>query len=272
MLSEKNFYEALLQSWERCMNLGLCKNIEKPLTKLTKNDLSKKLEKNHNMVCKFENFMDNHFNAIKNVKGDYFLLLFDGDGYILKVKHGLSMSKRSYGSFILPGISFDETSVGTNAVTFVKKFKRPIYMLPKFHYCNKLKKWHEYCIPLRLNEFDKGYVSVVSIQYPVTKALEGFVDLLEVNMRDEPSNLGDFSTNTRHGDRLTQRQYVILKMIAEGLSDENISNELKISLSTVKYHNKCIFKILNATSRVDAVIKGLLLGEISINDLYNVNV
>jgi len=270
MSYEKHFYEALFQSWERCMSMGLSKDIEKPLARLAKEDLVKRLEKNSDLICRFREFMDKHFDAIRKVKGNYYILLFDKNGCLLSMRQGPGRSRRKYSGFISPGVSFDESSIGTNAVVFAKLFKRPIYMVPGFHYCCRLKKWHEYCIPLRAKGVEKGFVSVVSIQYPVTKALEGFVDLLEVNMCDEHLNLNDMSINKRNSTRLTERQYIVLKMIAEGLSDENISHELKISLSTVKYHNQCIFKLLNATSRVDAVIKALVLDEINIGDLYNV--
>ncbi|SCY70123.1 response regulator transcription factor [Alkaliphilus peptidifermentans] len=271
MVYEQYFYEAMFQSWEKCINIGISKEIEKPLIKLTKNDLAVRQEKNNNLILKFNDFLDKHIDAIKNVNnGGYYFILFDEDGYILDTIKSQGKGKRMSNSFISPGISFDESSIGTNALVFAKKFKSAICMLPSFHYCNKLKDWYEYCVPIKINELEKGYISVVSEKYPVTKAVVGFVDLLQTNMLDEYFNVSDISIDAKQNKHLTERQYVVLKLIAEGLSDESISHELKISLSTVKYHNQSIFKHLNATSRVEAVIKALILKEISIADLYNI--
>lgn len=52
---------------------------------------------------------------------------------------------------------------------------------------------------------------------------------------------------------LSKRELEILEMMARGKSNQEIADELYISLSTVKTHNASIFSKLNAARRTQAV-------------------
>ncbi|WP_164503431.1 helix-turn-helix domain-containing protein [Pleionea sediminis] len=54
---------------------------------------------------------------------------------------------------------------------------------------------------------------------------------------------------------LTKREFDVIKLIEEGLSNEAIANSLNISKGTVKIHCNNIFKKLNVKNRVAAVIE-----------------
>lgn len=263
MAYEIQLYQILIQSWEYCMCCGLSQDIKNPRLQLTQEELSKKLKANNNLIVKFNNFMDKHLVTLKKVESNYNVLLFDKEGYVLNTIHSQDKIDKKYRNFITPGVLYSEDSIGTNAISLIKLFRRPIFMLPQFHYCNKLKKWHEYCVPLHTNEVIQGYILVVSC-YPILKVMEGFVDLIKFNLCERSISETEDNYSTK---RLTGKQYIVLKMIAEGLSDEHISRELKISLSTVKYHSQNIYKILRVTGRVEAVTKALALNEINISDV-----
>jgi DNA-binding CsgD family transcriptional regulator len=57
----------------------------------------------------------------------------------------------------------------------------------------------------------------------------------------------------RHADILTPREWEVLNLIAEGLTNEQIGERLGISLSAVKYHVGEVLSKLNASGRQDAV-------------------
>lgn len=57
------------------------------------------------------------------------------------------------------------------------------------------------------------------------------------------------------GTELTEREREILKCIADGKSNKEISDCLFISMETVKSHIKNIYKKLNVKNRVEAVMK-----------------
>jgi LuxR family transcriptional regulator, maltose regulon positive regulatory protein len=59
---------------------------------------------------------------------------------------------------------------------------------------------------------------------------------------------------------LSQRELIILQLIAQGLSNREISERLFLALSTVKGHNRKIFDKLQVQSRTEAVARARELG------------
>ena len=57
----------------------------------------------------------------------------------------------------------------------------------------------------------------------------------------------------RSTDALTPRELEVLRLLARGLTNQAIANELVVREGTVKYHVKNILRKLGATSRADAV-------------------
>ena len=58
-------------------------------------------------------------------------------------------------------------------------------------------------------------------------------------------------------DSLTNRELDVLRLIAEGLSDREIAEELTLALETVKWYNKQIYSKLGVRNRTEAAAKSL---------------
>jgi ATP/maltotriose-dependent transcriptional regulator MalT len=54
---------------------------------------------------------------------------------------------------------------------------------------------------------------------------------------------------------LSVRELDILKHLSAGLSDQEIANELVLSLNTVKWYNRKIYAKLSVNNRTQAVIR-----------------
>jgi len=65
-------------------------------------------------------------------------------------------------------------------------------------------------------------------------------------------------------EELTQREQEVLTMLAEGLSNKEISYRLSISTHTVKFHISSILGKLGASSRTEAVSIGMRSGRVAI--------
>ncbi len=93
--------------------------------------------------------------------------------------------------------------------------------------------------------------------------LLGYVDKLLVAF-SQPAKAISRSTNTSQGSEiiepLTDREIEILRLIAEGRSNTEISRRLFLALSTVKGHNLRIFNKLQAQNRTEAVARARELG------------
>jgi DNA-binding NarL/FixJ family response regulator len=63
---------------------------------------------------------------------------------------------------------------------------------------------------------------------------------------------------------LTPREIEILTAIGDGLSNKAVARMLGISAHTVKFHLEAIFDKLDATTRAEAVAKGLRRGLIEV--------
>jgi LuxR family maltose regulon positive regulatory protein len=61
-------------------------------------------------------------------------------------------------------------------------------------------------------------------------------------------------------DPLSERELEVLRLVAQGLSNDQISKRLFLSVSTVKGHNLRIFNKLQAKSRTEAVARARDLG------------
>jgi DNA-binding NarL/FixJ family response regulator len=63
---------------------------------------------------------------------------------------------------------------------------------------------------------------------------------------------------------LTPREAEILALVGQGLSNKSVARQLGISFHTVKFHLEALFAKLDATSRAEAVAKGLRGGAIEL--------
>jgi pimeloyl-ACP methyl ester carboxylesterase/DNA-binding CsgD family transcriptional regulator len=66
---------------------------------------------------------------------------------------------------------------------------------------------------------------------------------------------------------MNKREREILERLATGLSDQQIADELFLSLHTVKWYNRQIFNKLGVSSRTQAITKARALGLVGANDL-----
>ena len=67
---------------------------------------------------------------------------------------------------------------------------------------------------------------------------------------------------------MNKREREILERLATGLSDQQIADELILSLHTVKWYNRQIFTKLGVSSRTQAITKARALGLFSANDAF----
>lgn len=65
-------------------------------------------------------------------------------------------------------------------------------------------------------------------------------------------------------ESLTPREFEVLRLLAEGLHNREIATALGVTEHTVKFHLGAIFGKLGASTRTEAVQKGLRLGVIEI--------
>ena len=71
----------------------------------------------------------------------------------------------------------------------------------------------------------------------------------------------------RLSEILSEREMEVLKLATRGLSNQDIADELCLSLRTVQAHLGHIFNKLQVSSRTEAVVRALKEGWITLNDI-----
>jgi DNA-binding NarL/FixJ family response regulator len=76
--------------------------------------------------------------------------------------------------------------------------------------------------------------------------------------------LAELSRKNPGAETLSERKVEVLRLMAKGVSNSNIADELSITQSTVKTHITSIFQKLNVTTRTEAVTTALKRGIIQL--------
>jgi DNA-binding NarL/FixJ family response regulator len=103
---------------------------------------------------------------------------------------------------------------------------------------------------------DQCQAGLKAIQADLQVTHPEFIHNRSTQASDAPSSL--------FKEELTDREQQVLGMMAEGLSNKEISARLAISAHTVKFHISSILGKLDATSRTEAVSIGVRTGRVVI--------
>ena len=68
-------------------------------------------------------------------------------------------------------------------------------------------------------------------------------------------------------NRLTEREFNVISLVVDGLTNSQIAEKLHISVHTVKAHLEAIYDKFGVSNRVQAAIKAIILGLVDINAL-----
>jgi LuxR family maltose regulon positive regulatory protein len=80
------------------------------------------------------------------------------------------------------------------------------------------------------------------------------------NAEPQGENKSDLPSTQPLIEPLSQRELEVLRLIALGLSNRQISERLFLALSTVKGHNRILFDKLQVQSRTEAIVRARELG------------
>lgn len=165
-------------------------------------------------------------------------------------------------------MSFAEEHCGTNAIALASKLKVAIHTIPQQHYCEFLRSSYFYSIPLWNNKNLLGFLAIVCLEEKMQNELFVITDLLGYRIENE--FMGSYSTviaSKRSQVKLSDKQLNILRLLATGKPDKAIASYAGLKICTIKYHKKNIFKRLDVSCSIEAVIKALKLNIISIEQI-----
>ena len=108
--------------------------------------------------------------------------------------------------------------------------------------------------------------SALQLQAAVQAVAQELIILPKVEMQRLYDNrvLTEVRNNEQLDETLTAREHEVLELVGQGLSNKLIARQLQISEHTVKFHVSSISNKLGASSRTDAVRRGLRHGLITL--------
>lgn len=108
--------------------------------------------------------------------------------------------------------------------------------------------------------------SALQLQASIQAVAQELVILPKVHMQRLYDNrvLTEVRNNEQFDETLTAREHEVLDLVGQGLSNKLIARQLQISEHTVKFHVSSISSKLGASSRTDAVRRGLRHGLITL--------
>ncbi|MBV9230631.1 MAG: response regulator transcription factor [Chloroflexi bacterium] len=111
-----------------------------------------------------------------------------------------------------------------------------------------------------------SHASAAQLQAAVVAAAQGLVTLpvLSAQLLDSKQSIAEAITLDASSESLTPREREVLELVGQGLPNKLIARRLSISEHTVKFHVSSISAKLGASSRTDAVGRGLRRGLITL--------
>ena len=111
-----------------------------------------------------------------------------------------------------------------------------------------------------INDLVRAIHQVMAGESPLDPAIARKVVIRATHLGEPGSKEGDLGND----DMLTPRELEILRLLVQGLSNRGISDTLFISDRTVQAHLTNIFAKMHVTSRLEAVLKGIRRGWLTV--------
>jgi transcriptional regulator of acetoin/glycerol metabolism len=258
--------DEILASWTRCIKAGMVNSIAPSSTCVNEEVMKTALQESKMLISLFEN-LGKEFDDLA-IHNKLAFLLTNSDGLLLKKRSFSDLNKKVNKMEIKAGMSFAEESCGTNAISLSRRLKKPVYTLPIYHYCDFLKSFYLYATPLSVNGVVIGYLAVCRLDKPIKMELMAIMELTAYKIMHEfRAKEKSPALPADRESELNAKQLEILKFLAMGLPDKTIAQKKGITLNTVKYHKKNIFKKLGVECSVQAIIKCLKLNLLSIGEI-----
>ncbi|WP_077211921.1 sigma-54-dependent Fis family transcriptional regulator [Bacillus dakarensis] len=134
-----NLRREILESWNKCKQIGISFDTEKVTSHISKDALNKKRQRNHDLINAASQVMRDF---IKDLNGEgYLLVLADAEGYLIEMLGDNPSMKVAEQSGIKEGARWLEEDVGTTGLSLALKSKTAIATSGKEHYCSVFRDW-----------------------------------------------------------------------------------------------------------------------------------
>ncbi|WP_027338815.1 LuxR C-terminal-related transcriptional regulator [Halonatronum saccharophilum] len=251
--------ELLKESWYRCYERGLPKDIDKIQSYINEKELENKLEENWQLIRVFKE-------EVKKLERKYSLkdnifLLTDSKGGLIAGYDSTNKER----IIRLKGAVFIEESCGTNAISLAMKLQKEVFLAGEEHYCNFFKEWTCIAIPIEINKKVAAYLDMSLLGRNLSEKDKLLFNLVHKNILlgiSKQSKIKEIEKIQKGKEYLTQAEKEVAVLSAKGYKIKEISNKLNFSEPAVKYYRKKLCKKLKAKNIIHAIAIGIKNGYI----------
>ena len=101
-----------------------------------------------------------------------------------------------------------------------------------------------------------GYLLKSADSETIVKRLREFVDEGTTMSMGVARKVIDYFHTQQPAEPLTSREQEVLAHLLQGETNDQISSKLNVDISTIKFHNKNIFRKMHVSSRIQLMMKG----------------
>lgn len=129
----------IMESLSRCNKFGI--NEEQLYSKkiLDGVELQERFAQNRDLILTASPYMEKLINFVKG--SNFFALLTDGKGCILNAIGDEGILSEAFSMRMIPGAFMNEKSIGTNAMSMVLNYKKPVQVSGEEHFIKAYHKW-----------------------------------------------------------------------------------------------------------------------------------
>ncbi|WP_432409014.1 LuxR C-terminal-related transcriptional regulator [Wukongibacter sp. M2B1] len=259
-----DFKGNILSSWSKYSS----KNMKRNISSTCKQNEPEIFETIREKYKKHITIVRKYGEKFSRITGKNFVILFiTPSGTVIDIIYSDDKRGKGHKRFKL-GMSFDEKKIGKNAVVLSRDSNQPVKLLPEQHANGVLEKMCEYCVPLKISGNTIGYFDFITEK---SDELDTIIDIAHVfkfythYLAMNNFNMVEFEQVDKVS--LSKRQTEVLLKMAQGMTEYAISKELDVSIDTIRFHKKNIFKKLDVNCTVQAVVKGFKGNYIYLSDV-----
>ncbi len=101
-----------------------------------------------------------------------------------------------------------------------------------------------------------GFLLKTADSETIVKRLREFVDEGTTMSMGVARKVIDYFHTQQPAEPLTSREQEVLAHLLQGETNEQISSKLNVDISTIKFHNKNIFRKMHVSNRIELMRKG----------------
>jgi len=213
MIEFSNVQNDVHEGWSTCILNNISPYIKTPLIHVEPKKLEALMEHEEELISVFNECTYELF-SLKCCR-KFIFLLFDKNFHLLSRANYTDDKSILDAKKLVLGTSFDNKSIGLNAVSLAAKKDWPIFLEANQHFCVFMRDFHSSAMPLKMSGQAIGYLCIMTTNEDSVDEFRFLIDLLSSAMM----NKLHLQQCRKHKNMLSKLQLKVLSFLANGKTE-----------------------------------------------------